>query len=176
MMIASQLGHPELSLPVHRIRLLAACTTFLDNPTLVSSLYPVWSSVDVDNFRRFVDAMNQAPLDIADANTADLSSLAIGFGFVRLLRQVEGHDPRFPVPRSATWHCKDLPQLIDNLHDAIPPGRNESGMNLTCPLLGLAGNRSPEVHQTSCSLVGHKPPMGPGRKRGHRGDGRRSYH
>jgi hypothetical protein len=58
MMVASQLDHPELSVPVRRLHLTADCTTFFDNPTLASSPYQISSSVGVDNFQRFVDAVN----------------------------------------------------------------------------------------------------------------------
>jgi hypothetical protein len=110
MMITSQFEHPDISLPVRCIRFLAAFTTFLENSTLASSPYQISSSVDVDNFRLFADAINGAPPDVTDANMADLSSLAIEFGFVRLLGRIEAHDPVFPVPRSATGHREDAPQ------------------------------------------------------------------
>jgi hypothetical protein len=40
---------------------------------------------------------------------ADLWSMAIEFGFVQLLAQIEARDHRLPVPWSATWHCEDVP-------------------------------------------------------------------
>jgi hypothetical protein len=85
MMVTSQLDHPELSLPVRHLHLLADCTTFFDHPTFASSPDQIPSSVDVDNFRLFVDAINGAPPDIMNTNMADLSVIATEFGFTRLL-------------------------------------------------------------------------------------------
>jgi hypothetical protein len=146
MMITSQLEHPDLSLPVRRIGLLAVFTTFPESTIFASLPCQIPLLIDVDIFRVFVDAINGAPPDVTDANMADLSSLAMEFGFVRLLGQIEAHDPRFPVPRSATWHCENVPQRIANLEDAIPPGRNEVMMNLTGRRQELAGHWGPEVH------------------------------
>jgi hypothetical protein len=84
----SQLVHPDLSLPVRRIRLLATCTTFQQNPTLASSLYTISSAVDVNHFRFCVNAINGASPDITDSNIADLSSLAAEFGFPQLLHEI----------------------------------------------------------------------------------------
>jgi hypothetical protein len=61
MMVTNQFDHSELLPPVRRLDLWANCTTFFDDPTLASSLYPILSPVDVNNFRLFVDAINGAP-------------------------------------------------------------------------------------------------------------------
>jgi hypothetical protein len=60
MMATGQRTHPDLSLPVRLIRLLIACLTFLDNPTLARSLCAISPSIDADNIRLFVGAVNGA--------------------------------------------------------------------------------------------------------------------
>jgi hypothetical protein len=81
--------------------------------------------------------------------------------FLQLPGQIEAHDPGFAVHRSATWHRKDVPQLIANLRDAIPSGRNETVLNLTCPPRDLGSNRTPGILQISRSPIGHQPPVRP---------------
>jgi hypothetical protein len=139
MVTASQLVHPDLSLPVRRIHLLSACTTFQEYPTLASSPCTIASAVDVDHFRLFVNAINGAPPDITDGSIPDLSNLAVEIGFLQLLHKIEVHDPRFPVARSAARDREDVRQFIVNVSDSSLPGRNEIPMlNLTPSLEELA--------------------------------------
>jgi hypothetical protein len=49
-MTTNQLVHPDLSLPVRRIHLLVACTTFLEDVTLPESVSEISISVNIDNF------------------------------------------------------------------------------------------------------------------------------
>jgi hypothetical protein len=55
------------------------------------------SSVDVERFQPFADAVNGTLLQITNVNIPDRSTPAAEFEFVRLLRQIEPHDPMFPV-------------------------------------------------------------------------------
>jgi hypothetical protein len=123
MITTSQLVHPDLSLPVRRIHLLAACTTFQKDPTLASSPYTISLPVDVDHFRPFVNAINGVPPDITDDNIAVLLSLAAEFGFLQTPHEIEVHDARFPIARSATWDREDVRKLIINIPDS--PFRGE---------------------------------------------------
>jgi hypothetical protein len=165
MITTSQLVHPDLSLPVRRIHLLAACTTFQKSPTLASSPYTISSSVDVDHFRLFVNPINGTPPDITDGNIADLSSLAAEFGFIQLLHEIDVHDPRFPVARSATWDREDVRKLIVNVPHGRLLGRDEiPTRNLTRLLGELAAYQSAEVHSTPDSTGGDWPPIGPARR------------
>jgi hypothetical protein len=68
MIIRSQLVHSDLSLPAHRIDLLRVCTTFHHNPTLADSQYTISSSVDVESFRVFANAVISALFDISHGN------------------------------------------------------------------------------------------------------------
>jgi hypothetical protein len=76
MIITTRLEHPDPSLPVLRIDLLRLCTTFHHNPTLADSQYTISSSVDVESFHIFVNAIHGVPFDITDKNMTDLLSLA----------------------------------------------------------------------------------------------------
>jgi hypothetical protein len=161
MITASQLVHPDLSLSVRRIHLLAACTAFQEKPTLTTSPYTISSAVRVDHFRPFVNAINGAPPDITDGSIADLSSLAAEFGFLQLLHKIELHGPRFPVARSATWDREDVRKLIVTVPDSNHPGRNEVPMlNLTRSLEQLAAHQIAEVYPTPDSTRGDRPPIG----------------
>jgi hypothetical protein len=144
-MVTSQLDHSELSLPVRRLHLLADCTTFFDNPTLPSSPSQISSSVDVDNLRSFVDAINGAPPDITDTNVADLSSLAAEFGSTRLLEQIKVHGHKFPVRRSTTWHGEDVHHLFANRRGTISTSRDQNIMIFPCPLLELVAMGVPKL-------------------------------
>jgi hypothetical protein len=158
MMITSQHEHPDFFLPVAVSDFWPPVPPLLKSD-LASPLCQISSSLDVDTFRLFVDAVNGVLLVSTDAKLADLSGLAINFGFVRVLSQIEARDPG---SRSLGRRPgEDVRQLTANLHDAIPPARNELiMMNLTCSLRELTGDRSAEVHQTSRSLIGHQRPMG----------------
>jgi hypothetical protein len=125
MIAKSQLVHPDLLLLVRGLRLLAACTAFQENPTLASSPYAISSPAKADHFRPFVNDINDASLDITDGDIADLSSVAIEFGLVRLLREIEVHNLRSPVVRSATWNREEVRTLIVNLLGTSLPGRDE---------------------------------------------------
>jgi hypothetical protein len=165
MITTSQLVHPDLSLPVRCPHLLAACTPFQENPTLASSQCAISSSVLVDHFRLFVNAINGTPRDITDGNIADLASLAAEFGFLQLLHEIEVHDLRFPVPRSATWECEDIRTLIVHLADTNLPGRDEIPMlNRTRSLEELEAHQTAEVHPTPDSTGGDRLPIGPARR------------
>jgi hypothetical protein len=82
----------------------------------------ILSSVDVNSLRRFTDAPDDASCDITDANIADLSSVVAEFGFVRLLREIEVHDPKFPVARYARWDRKVVQTSTANPHAVIRLG------------------------------------------------------
>jgi hypothetical protein len=141
---------------------LAACTTFQANPTLARSAYIISSAVDVDHFRLFVNDINGAPPDITDGNIADLSSLAAEFGFPQLLHEIEVHDPRFSVARSATWDREDIRKLIVNRPDSSLPGRDDiPRLNLTRLLGELAAHQSAEMHPMPHSTGSDRPPIGP---------------
>jgi hypothetical protein len=161
MMVTGKLDHPETSLPVRRLHLLADCTTFFDNPTLASSPDQISSTIDVNNFQLFVDAINGELPDITDGNVADLSSLAIEFGFTRFVKQIKAHGHKFPVPRSPTWHGKDVHHLLANRPGIISPSRDQTITNLTCSVPELIGDGSSDVGQTSRFLMGHQQPMSP---------------
>jgi hypothetical protein len=154
----SQLAHPDLCLPVRFLHLLVACTTFQENPTLVSSPHAISSPCEVDNFRLFVKDINGAPMGITDDKIADMSSRAAEFGSVRLLREIEVHNLRLSVARSATWERKDIRKLIVDVRDSSLPGRDEFPiMNLTRSLGELVAHRSAEVHPTPRSTAGDEP-------------------
>jgi hypothetical protein len=111
--------HPHLSLPIGRIHRLVACTTIIENLTFTESLDAISSSVDVNRFQRFVDAINGASLDITDANIAGVCQASRPNS--DLSQQTKAHDRRFSVARSATWDCEDVQKLTAKLLDAIPP-------------------------------------------------------
>jgi hypothetical protein len=165
MMVARQLDHPELSRPVRRLHLLADCTAFIENPNFASSQDQISSSVNVNNLRLFVDAIDWAPPDITDTNVADLLSLATGFGFSRFLEQITAHSHKFPVPRSTTWHGEDVHHLFANQPGTISPSRDQTIMNFTCSLRELVHARSPEVGKASQSLMDHHPRIIPTMRR-----------
>jgi hypothetical protein len=157
--------HLDLSMPVHSLHLLAACTTFQENPTLVSSLCAISSPVEVDHFRPFVNNINGAPLGITDGNITDLSSLAPEFGLVRLLRKIGVHNLRLSVARSALCNREDVRTLIANRPDPSLPGRDEIPiMNLTRSLQELAADRSTEGHPSPHSTASDPPPPASARR------------
>jgi hypothetical protein len=104
----------------------------------------------------FIDAINAAPPDITDTNLVDLLSLAIEFGFTRLLGQIMVHGQKFPGPRSTTWHGEGVHHLLANRPSTIFPIRDSPIMNFTCSLGELVGDGSPEVGQTSRFLTDHQ--------------------
>jgi hypothetical protein len=162
MIAKSQLVDLDLSLPVHYIHLLAACTTFQENPTLAITPCTISSPVEVDHLRLFINTINGAPLDTIDGNIADASSLAAEFRFPQLLHEMEVHDPRFPVVRSATWDRDGVRKLIVNVPNSSLPGRDEIPiLNLTRRLGELVKLQSPEVHLTPDSTGSDRPPIGP---------------
>jgi hypothetical protein len=164
MIATSQLVHPYLSLPVRRINLLTACTTFQKRPTLTSSPYTISSAVDVDHLRIFINAINGAPPDITDGNTVDLSSFPAEFAFLQLLHEIEVYDPKFSVARSATWDREDLRKLIVTVPGSRLPGRDEIPMlNLTRSLEEPAAHHIAEVHRTPDSARDDRPPIGAAR-------------
>jgi hypothetical protein len=81
-MTTTQLVPPPLSLPVPGAHLMVDCTTFLENPALAESPYAISSSLDVNRFRPFVDAIDGKLTDITNGNIPNPSCLAAEFGFV----------------------------------------------------------------------------------------------
>jgi hypothetical protein len=115
--------------------------------------------VDVDHFQLFVNAINDARLAITAGNIVDLSTLAVKFGFVQLMREIDIHDPRFSVARSAIWDGEDVRKLILTLPDTSLPGRDETQiLNLTRSLEERAAHRKAEVHPTPLQrqVTGHR--------------------
>jgi hypothetical protein len=66
MITTSQFVHPDLWLPIHLIHPVVACTTSRENPTLAGSPNLHSLSVDLNNFRPFVDTGNGARPDITN--------------------------------------------------------------------------------------------------------------
>jgi hypothetical protein len=74
----------HLLLSVRCIRLPVVCTAFFENATLTEQLYEILTSVNIDSFECFVDAVNAEPPDFCHANVTELWSLAAQFGLIRL--------------------------------------------------------------------------------------------
>jgi uncharacterized membrane protein YbhN (UPF0104 family) len=91
---------PDLSLPVRRIHLLAACAAFLENLTLTESLYAILSSADGDKLR-FLLTLSMGHLLISLMRTFADVTISAELGSARLLRQMKARDLRFSVAGSA---------------------------------------------------------------------------
>jgi hypothetical protein len=148
MMNMSRPVDPEFSLPIQRIHVMIAWSTFCHKSTLTSSPYEMILFLGIENFPYFVSEIDAALRKPMGGNCTDRSIFATAFILTALLGQVVIRDHRFPV----TWNRHIILKLTANLHDAIFSGRNDAEIpHLTRSLRGPRGSRRAEVHESSDS-------------------------
>jgi hypothetical protein len=86
-----ELVHPQGSYQVSVVPLITKCDLFKTNPGLTVSPYGVQSEVSLEDFRDFVSALEDKPININDRNFPGLSQLSEEFGFQSLLMKLSSH-------------------------------------------------------------------------------------
>jgi hypothetical protein len=79
-----ELVHPRETLKVLIWKLVRECRLFTDNLMLVGAPYSVRAPVSVDDFRLFVSALEDKPVEVTNSNFGGLSLLCDEFGFAAL--------------------------------------------------------------------------------------------
>jgi hypothetical protein len=86
-----ELVHPQGSYQVSVGPLTMKCDLFKNNPSLTIAPYQVDSRVSLEDFRDFVSALEDKPINIKDRNFPGLSQLSEEFGFQALLMKLSTH-------------------------------------------------------------------------------------
>jgi hypothetical protein len=90
-MVLVELAHPQGSHQVSLVPLINNCDLFKNNPGLAIAPYRVESGVSLEDFRDFVTALEDKPIDIKDRKFPGLSQLSEGFGFQALSMKLSVH-------------------------------------------------------------------------------------
>jgi hypothetical protein len=100
-----ELVHPQGSHQISVVPLINKCDLFKNNPGLTISPYRVESGISLDDFRDFVSALDDKPINIKNRNFPGLSQLSEEFGFQSLSKKLSA-DRRSPGLSSAqTAEC-----------------------------------------------------------------------
>jgi hypothetical protein len=98
-----ELVHPQGSRQVSVVPLITKCDLFKNNPGLAIAPYQVQSGVSLEDFRDFLSALEDKPININDRNFPGLSQLSEEFGFQVLSMKLSTHrrSPRLSSAQTA---------------------------------------------------------------------------
>jgi hypothetical protein len=89
------LVHLEETFTIPTLQVMAKCSLFQNNSSLLVSPYRVQSSVSLSIFREFISALEGNAINITDTNFTELQRLCKEFGFSELapkLSKFSEHD------------------------------------------------------------------------------------
>jgi hypothetical protein len=135
-MALAQLVHQQGSHEISVAHLITKCDLFKNNPVRVSSPYPVQSRVSFDDFRDFVTALEDKPIDINDSNFSGLSQLSHELGFQDLLIKLSTYRRS---PRLVDWQTAECRSRISSLEERA--GQHEHQLAALQPILFAALQR-----------------------------------
>jgi hypothetical protein len=91
-MVLVELAHPQGSPQVSLVPLINKCDLFKNTPGLAIAPSQVGSRVCLEDFRDFVCALEDNPINIKDRNLPGLSQLSEEFGFQSLEERAGQHE------------------------------------------------------------------------------------
>jgi hypothetical protein len=87
-MTSVTLLHPEETFTIPAIQMIATCSLFQNNPTLLVSPYRIRSPVSLSIFREFLSALEGKAVNITATNSTELQQLCKEFGFNEFARKL----------------------------------------------------------------------------------------